>query len=131
VNARGAAMIGTTTGLLVFLVLLLFAVQTLVTLHARSLVTATAYDAAREVAGYRSAYSRDAARVAAEEHLRARLGELGREHLDVEWLDPQDPDVVRLRVVAHHRSLLPSAFGSALGLRTTDRRIEVRVERWQ
>ena len=43
-------MIGTTAGLMVFLVLLLFAVQATVSLHARSVVTATAYDAAREVA---------------------------------------------------------------------------------
>jgi hypothetical protein len=33
--------------------------------------------------------------------------------------------------VADHPSLLPPAFGDALGIRTTDRQIEVRVERWQ
>jgi hypothetical protein len=124
-------MIGTATGLLVFLILLLFAVQASVTLSARSLVTATAYDAARDVAGYSSASSRAAARVQAEARIRERLGELGRDHVRIEWLDVDDPDVVRLRIVAEHPSLLPAAFGDPLGVTTTDRRIEVRVEQWQ
>ena len=58
-------MVSTTAGFLVFLILMVFAVQTTVSLHARSLVTATAYDAAREVAGYSSASSRAAARARA------------------------------------------------------------------
>jgi hypothetical protein len=124
-------MVGTTVGLLVFLILLLFAVQASVSLSARSLVTAAAYDAARDVAGYSSASSRADARVRAEERLRDRLGALGRDHLRVEWLAVDDPDVVRLRVIADHPSLLPDAFGDPLGVTTTDRRIEVRVERFQ
>jgi folate-dependent phosphoribosylglycinamide formyltransferase PurN len=128
---RGAAMIGTTAGMLVFLILLLFAVQTTVALHARSVVTATAYDAAREVAAHSSASSRAAARRRAEQRFAQRLGTYGAQHVRLEWLDVDDPDVVRVRVVAEHPSLLPAAFGGALGLRTTDRRIEVRVERWR
>ena len=129
--ARGAALIGTTVGLTVFLILLLFAVQSAVTLHGRSMVTATAYDAAREVAGHSSANSRSDARVRAEARFEQRLGEYGRDHVRLEWIDVDDPDVVRLRVIADHPSLLPPAFGDALGIRTTDRQIEVRVERWQ
>lgn len=129
-EARGAALIGTTAGLTVFLVLLLFAVQSAVTLHARSIVTATAYDAAREVAGYSNASSVDA-RARAHARFAQRLGDYGRDHVRLEWLDVHDLDVVRVRVVAHHPSLLPPAFGEALGLRTTDRNIEVRIERWQ
>jgi hypothetical protein len=124
-------MVGTTVGLLVFLILLLFAVQASVSLSARSLVTAAAYDAARDVAGYSSASSRATARVRAEERLRERLGALGRDHLRVEWLAVDDPDIVRLRVIADHPSLLRDAFGDPLGVTTTDRRIEVRVERFQ
>jgi folate-dependent phosphoribosylglycinamide formyltransferase PurN len=124
-------MIGTTAGMLVFLILLLFAVQTTVALHARSVVTATAYDAAREVAAHSSASSRAAARQRAEQRFTQRLGTYGAQHVRLEWLDVDDPDVVRVRVVAEHPSLLPAAFGSALGLRITDRRIEVRVERWR
>jgi hypothetical protein len=130
-HERGAALISTTVGLTVFLILLLFAVQSAVTLHSRSMVTATAYDAAREVAGYSSVASRADARARAEARFVQRLGEYGRDHVRLEWLDVDDPDVVRLRVVADHPSLLPPAFGDALGIRTTDRRIEVRVERWQ
>ncbi|HEX7095133.1 MAG TPA: hypothetical protein VF183_04580 [Acidimicrobiales bacterium] len=124
-------MIGTIGGLSVFLILLLFAVQATVSLHARSLVTATAYDAAREVAAHSSAASRADARHRAERRFEQRLGAYGRDHVLLEWLDLDDPDVVRVRVVAEHPTLLPAAFGDALGLRTTDRRIEVRIERWQ
>jgi hypothetical protein len=130
-GGSGAALIGTTVGLTVFLILLLFAVQSAVTLHGRSMVTATAYDAAREVAGYSSASSRADARARAEARFVQRLGEFGRDHVRLEWLDVDNPDVVRLRVVATHPSLLPPAFGDALGIRSTDRQIEVRVERWQ
>jgi hypothetical protein len=128
---RGAAMIGTTTGLLVFLLLLLFAVQASVALSTRSLVTAAAYDAARDVAGYSSSASRAEVRVRAEAQLRERLGRFGRDHLRVEWLDVDDPDVVRLQVVAEPPSLLPHALGDPLGVTVTDRTVEVRVEQWR
>lgn len=123
-------MIGTTIGLTIFLILLLFAVQSAVTLHARSMVTATAYDAAREVAGYASESSRADARASAEARFEQRMGG-GRDRVRLEWLDVDDPDVVRVRVIADHPSLLPDAFGDAIGISETDRRIEVRVERWQ
>jgi hypothetical protein len=130
-DPRGAALIGTTAGLTVFLILLLFAVQSAVTLHSRSFVTATAYDAAREVAGYSSSASRSEARARAAARFEQRLGEFGRDHVRLEWLDVDDPEVVRVRVVANHPSLLPPAFGDALGIRTTDRRIEIRIEQWR
>jgi Flp pilus assembly protein TadG len=123
-------MVGTTAGLLVFLVLLLFAVQAAVSLSARSLVTAAAYDAARDVAGYASQASRADARARAEQRLRDRLGEAGRTAV-IEWLATEDPDVVRLHVSVQHPSLLPRAFGDPLGVTSTDRTVEVRVERWQ
>jgi hypothetical protein len=123
-------MVGTTAGLLVFLILLLFAVQAAVSLSARSFVTAAAYDAARDVAAYRSSTDRAAARVRAEERLRDRLGDSGA-RVQVEWIDPGNPDVVRLRIVVDHPSLLPAGFGDPLGITATDRTIEVRVERWQ
>jgi hypothetical protein len=123
-------MVGTTAGLLVFLLLLLFAVQAAVSLSARSLVTAAAYDAARDVATYRAVADRHAARAAAEARLRERLGDAGDDAV-VEWLEVGDPDVVHLRVVVSHPSLLPAVLGNPLGLTRTDRTIEVRVERWQ
>jgi hypothetical protein len=121
-------MVGTTVGLLVFLLLLLFAVHAAVSLSARSFVTAAAYDAARDVAGYSSAPARDVARAQAEAHLRERLG---RTDARIEWLDIGDPDVVRLHVVVAHPSLLPDVLGDPLGVTVTDRTVEVRIERWQ
>jgi hypothetical protein len=121
-------MIGTTVGLLVFLLLLLFAVHAAISLSARSFVTAAAYDAARDVAGYSAASARDLARAQAELRLRERLGD---PDARIEWLDTEDPDVVRLHVVVAHPSLLPRVLGDPLGVTVTDRTIEVRIERWQ
>jgi Flp pilus assembly protein TadG len=128
---RGSGVFSTTSGLALFLLLLLFAVQAIVGLYTRSLVTGSAYDAARTVAGYTSSGDRDSARVAATAEFRRRLGAFGNDGARLEWLTPDDPDVVRVRVVARHPTLLPAAMTGALGLGITDRVIEVRVERFQ
>ena len=128
---RGNGVFSTTSGLALFLLLLLFAVQAIVGLYTRSLVTGGAYDAARLVAGYRSSESRDTARLAATAEFRRRLGEFGAHRARLEWLDTDDPNVVRVRVVARHPTLLPAALSGALGLGITDRVVEVRVERFQ
>ena len=47
---RGSGLLGTTVGFLVFLVLLLAAIQTLVHLYATSVITSAALDAAAVVA---------------------------------------------------------------------------------
>jgi hypothetical protein len=130
-SQRGAGLLGTLSGLTVFLVLVLFAVQVAIGLYARSLVTAAAYDAARNVAGYASAGSRLDARRVADDEFHRRLGRFGRDRARLEWEAVDDPDVVRVRVQARHPSLLPAAFTDALGIGATDRRIEVRVERFR
>jgi hypothetical protein len=98
-------------------------------LYARSTVTAAAYDAARSVAGYRNVDARAAARATAEAEFYRRLGRLGPDHARLEWIQPDDPDIVRVRVVADHPTVLPSAVAGAAGFARTDRTLEVRVER--
>ncbi|HEV8297038.1 MAG TPA: TadE/TadG family type IV pilus assembly protein [Acidimicrobiales bacterium] len=127
----GSGLLGTVSGVGVFLLLLFFAVQLCVGLYARSAVTAAAYDAARSVAGYRGAESRVEARRAAEEDFRRALGRFGTDNARLEWLEPDDPDVVRVRVVADLPTLLPAAMVDAIGFGRTDRTLEVRVERFR
>ena len=84
----GAGLIATLSGLLVFLALLLFAVQTLVALHTRSVVTDAAYEGARAVAGARVDHT-DPAAVAdaqadAEAKVRSLLGRFG-DRVALDW----------------------------------------------
>ena len=70
-------------GVLVFLILLLFATQVLVGLYAKSVVTSAAFDAARAVAGGQSAGQPDAV-PRAEATARSRMGSFGA-HVVFDW----------------------------------------------
>lgn len=126
---RGSGVIGTTSALALFLLLLLFAVQVTIALHTRSFATGAAYDAARRVAGHGSAVDRDAAIAAATAEFQRRLGEYG-DDARLEWLRVDD-ELVRVRVIAPHPTLLPRALVDAVGVGVTDRVLEVRVERFR
>jgi hypothetical protein len=125
---RGAGLLGSVAGLVVFLCLLTVALQVLVNLHSASVVTAAAYDAARQAASGGTPLT-DQQRDAAEAHARSMLGRVG-DDTTFEW-DESDPEVVQLRVVAPApRFLLPVVDG-ALGLDVVDRTVTVRVEQLQ
>lgn len=124
---RGAGVLSAAFGLLVFLLLLLFAVQVVHGLYATSVVTGAAYDAARTVAGYDSAADRAAAAREAEAVLRERLPGYDAASLVVEWVDLSDPDEVTLVVHAVHRSAWPRAL-DPLDLGELHRTITVRAE---
>ena len=127
----GTALISSIAGLLVFLAMLLFAVQTLIGLYTRSVVTDAAHEGARLVAGARVSQSGagGAART---------LGSGPNERSDASSGDsattcastgrPAPPDTVSLRVRARPPGFLWDALrgpGSAL----VDRTVTVRVER--
>ncbi len=114
-------------GVLVTLLLLLFAVQLVFDLYATSVVTGAGYDAARAVAGYESDQQRARAAAAATTELRRRLGAYGRDHLGVEW-NLNDPEVVELRLTAVHPSVLPASLSGRTALGNLDRTIRVRRE---
>jgi Flp pilus assembly protein TadG len=125
----GTGLIGTAAGALVFVVLLLFAVQVAAGLLATTTVTAVGFDAARAVAS-RQVDHHDPTAVAsaelrAEAGLRSALGGLGR-RAEVRWAT--GTDVVRLRLRVRAPGVLPTSLAGPLGRHTIDRTFTVRVE---
>jgi Flp pilus assembly protein TadG len=126
---EGAGLIATISGLLAFLALLLLAVQTLIGLHTRSVVTDAAYEGARAVAGARVDHS-DPAAVAsaqadAEVKVRSLLGRFG-DRVALDW-SGTTPDSVALTVRARPPGFLWSAL-RGIGTALVERTVHVRVE---
>jgi hypothetical protein len=117
----GTGTIGTLSGLLVVLAFLLLGTEVLLELHARSTVTAVAYETAHRVALSPTASPAD--RLEAERRGRRLLGPVG-SSAAFEW--STDEDDVSLRVRADR----PGALLTALGLRPReiDRTVTVRRE---
>ena len=107
----------------VFLGLLLFAVQALCNLYATSVVTAVAYDAARRVA---VADGGPASAGAAEADARRALGRFG-ERVTFDW-SGTDAEVVVLSVRARNPTRLLPALAGPLAFDEIDRTVRVRVE---
>ncbi len=120
----GAGVVGTVIGVLIFLVMLLFATQVLFGLYTTSVVTAATYDAAKAVAGA-DADSVPAARADAETNARRQLGRFGAE-VRFDWAE--DTDAVRLTVRARRPTLLPRALVNGVGLAEIVRTVRVRSE---
>ncbi|MBA2497762.1 MAG: hypothetical protein H0V33_11845 [Acidimicrobiia bacterium] len=119
---RGAGLISSIGGLLVFLVLLTVATHLLVGLYARSEVTDAAYQAARRVAV--SGAPRDEIAFAQAAAAR-RMGDVGND-ATFEWT--VNAEVVRLRVQAAAPSLLLPIVSDGLGVERIDRTVTVRIE---
>lgn len=126
---EGAGLIATISGLLVFLALLLLAVQTLVALHTRSAVTDAAYEGARAVAGARVDHADPAAVAAAqadaEVKVRSLLGRFG-DRVALDW-SGTTADSVALTVRARPPGFLWTALRGA-GTAIVERTVHVRVE---
>lgn len=124
----GVGLIGSIAGLLVFLALMLFAVQTLVALHTRSAVTDAAYEGARAVAGARVDHEDPVAVAAAqgdaERRVRVLLGRFG-ESVQLDW-SGTTADTVSLRVQARPPTFLWTALRGPTA--PVDRTVRVRVE---
>ena len=115
-------MISTVVGVTAFLALLLFATQLALNLYATSTVTATAFDAARVVAGAGGGPD-------AEEDAEARVRSLldGYEELDLIWTYSRTS--VSLRVEAEHPTRLLRAL--PLPFQHFSRTVTVRIEAFQ
>lgn len=128
-SERGTGLISTAAAVLVFLILLLFAVQLLVNLYATSTMTAVGFDAARTVAaqqgGHREPEPLEVAQHRAEVRARDLLGEIGR---DAEFRWEVDGDVVRLRLSVSGPGVLPRAVSTVGGPHRIERTFVVRVE---
>lgn len=126
---RGSGLISTAAGVAVFLVFLLFAVQTIVALHATSTVTAAGWDAARRVAGpdidRGNPVLLDRAQRRSETQFRETLGELG-ERAELHW--SVDDEHVSLQVVVDAPTIFPSSIRATRSLRRIDRTFTVRTE---
>lgn len=127
---RGAGLISTAAGVVVFLMFLLFAVQLLFSLYASSTVTAVANDAAQRAA------SRNAPPLEViEEEARANLGRIG-EEAAFTWAradadgDGTD-DTIVLEVAATPPRFVPPSIGGAVGLGELRRTARVRIEELQ
>ena len=127
---RGGGLIATIAGLLVLLALLLFAVQSLFALFARSAVTDAAYEGARRVAGARVEHDDFAtvvlARQQAEQTVRSHLGRFGQD-VTLDW-SGSSVDTISLTIHARPPGFLWDALRGA-GPDPISRTVRVRVER--
>jgi hypothetical protein len=124
-DERGGGPLSAWFGFVVFLGLLLFAVQVLYNLYATSVVTSVAFDAARRVA---AAEGGPGAVGSAEAEARQALGRYG-DRVTFEWA--VDGDVVALRVRAENPSFLLPAQAGPVAFGDIDRTVRVRVERFR
>lgn len=124
-DERGGGPLSTWFGFLVFLVLLLFAVQVLFDLYAASVVTSISYDAARRVA---AAAGDPSAVATAEADGRRSLGRY-QSRVTFDWM--VDADVVVLRVHAHNPLFLLPPIAGPVAFAELDRTVRVRVERFR
>ena len=124
---RGAGLLSTVAGVVVFLSFLLFAVQLLFGLYATSAVNAVANDAASRAA---AAGEPPVALIEAE--ARAGLGEVGRTARFTWSEDDADadgePDTVVLEVVVRPPRFLPVALGGTVGADEIRRTVRIRRE---
>lgn len=111
----------------VFLTFLFFAVQLSVNLYATSTVTGLTYDAARRVAAAPVNGQTVKTQQAAEDDLRASLGEYGKRIQTIDW-SGSDTEVVRLHIEVTNPGFLFFGDLRPLGFDTIDRTIEVRRE---
>ena len=129
---EGAGLIGSLAGLLVFLAFLLFAVQTLVALHTRSVVTDAAFEGARSVAGARVDHSDPASVTAAQADatglVRRLLGRFG-DRVEIDW-SGTTAESISLTVRARPPGFLWTALRGP-GAALIDRTVHVRVEEMQ
>lgn len=127
---RGAGLLSTAAGVVVFLVFLLFAVQLLFGLYATSTLNAVANDAA-----VRAASSDAPPLEVIEAEARRSLGEVGSSATFVWSTDDSDGDgegdTVVLEVAARPPRFIPASIGGAIGLDEIRRTVRVRTERLQ
>jgi hypothetical protein len=125
---RGAGLVSTFAGLLVVLVLLLFAVESLVGLYASTTLTGATHAAARHAASdvrLRTGADPDQALRDADAELRSALGGVG-EHAEVSW--SWDDDQLEVHARMPRPGVLPPAWRGAGAGRWIDRTVHVRVE---
>jgi hypothetical protein len=125
-DERGSGVISTWIGFVVFLGMLLFAIQALLNLYATTVVTSVAYDAARQVAGSDGGPNAEAGAEAQARHLLGRFGN----DVSFDWSATTTDNVV-LRVRAQVPSVLLDSSHGTLPFGSIDRTVRLRVERFR
>lgn len=122
---RGAGIISSIFGLLMFLVFMLFSVQLLFSLYATSVITGAAYDAGRQVAQTGDVGLGQARFAGAVNSYDATVsfGFEGGTGFD-------DADVIIVRVTGANPTLLPDRFAAELPFANVDRTIRIRNEKF-
>ncbi|MEO7459211.1 MAG: hypothetical protein ABIY49_03715 [Acidimicrobiales bacterium] len=124
---RGAGLISSAAGVLVFLMFLMFAVQLLFGLYASSTVTAVANDAAQRAA------TRNAPSLAViEADARANLGRIG-DDASFTWTAEDndgdgEEDTILLVLVAVPPRFVPASIGGTVGFGEVRRTVHARIE---
>lgn len=122
---RGAGIISSLFGLMIFLVFLLFATQLLFSLYATSVITNAAYDAGRQVAQTGDTAVGN-----------ARFeGAVGSYEADVAFSFEggtgfADADVIIVTVTGENPTLLPDRFAQPLPFANVERTIRIRNEKF-
>ncbi|MFP5255660.1 MAG: hypothetical protein ACLGI8_07390 [Acidimicrobiia bacterium] len=124
---RGAGLVSTAAGTLVFILFVVFAVQLLFSLYASSTVTAVAHDAAA-----RAASDPQAPLTPIEADVRRQLGRMGA-GAELSWRAEDSDgdglaDTIALRVVVVPPRLVPRSIGDGVGMGVVDRTARVRIE---
>lgn len=119
----GTAIVGTTVGFLIFVLLLLFATQVIVRLYAESALTSAATRAAEMVS---STPDPPTGVAAAEAAARQQLGGFGARQISFRWREVDDRQIV-LEVTGRSPEFLPGLPGWS----RLDRTVTVRTERFR
>lgn len=125
-SEQGSGAVSTSLGFLVFLGMLLAAVQVLFNLYATSVVTSVGFDAARRVAG---GGGDPAVMAEVEAEARRSLGRYS-EHVVFDW-SGSDVDTVVLSIRARNPSFTLPAVAGPAAFGTVERTIRVQVERFR
>ena len=125
-SERGSGPISTWIGFVVFLGMLLFAVQAILNLYTTSVLTSVAYDAARVVA---ESHQGTSAIAGAEAQARQLLGRFSSD-VTFDWSGTSGDDVV-LRVRGKVPSVLLTPGDTILPFGEIDRTVRLRVERFR
>lgn len=128
-DESGDSPVTSVVGVMIFLGFLLLAAQTSIHLYAVSTSTSVMFDEARRVAAAVTTGSYDCPQ--AEQAVRDRLGGWGQRMAVTCSGDADTADHVVLQVRGPSPANLVSAFGSATGLATFERTVQVRTEHFQ
>lgn len=125
-NEQGSGSVSASVGFLIFLGMLLAAVQVLFNLYATSVVTSVGFDAARRVAG---SGGNPAVMAEVEADARHSLGRYS-ERVVFDW-SGSNRDIVVLTIRARNPGFTLPALAGPSAFATIDRTMRVRVERFR